>query len=173
MNKHKIIKGMIYALASLLIVAIGAYGVMTSDFSKIKKYDEKDNRVLTKNNTPISKEKQKLAKTRYYSTKVKVQNNGIITLGDFTMNLSGNKILTANISLKYKDNDDSWLSSGKTQKEILKKSDVLRSSVIHVMFDSTATTNSDKVKENIKNDINQYLSNGEVEEVYFNKFIIQ
>jgi len=173
MDRKKLINIIVTVIIVLVILLVGAYGVMTSDFSKIKKYDEPDSTRTVRSNTPISKERKALAKQRYYTTKVQSTGDGIMSLGDFTMNLSNDRILTTNISLKYKDNDDSWLSSGKTKKEMLQKSVVLRNSVIDAMYTSEARTNNKRIKEAIRKDLNKHLSNGEVQEVYFNKFIIQ
>ena len=173
MDKKKLINIIITIIVFLLIILVGAYGVITSDFSKIKKYDEPDSSRTKRSNAPISKEKKALAKQRYYTTKVESTGEGMMSLGDFTMNLSNNRILTTNISLKYRDKDDSWLSSGKTKKEMLQKSVVLRNSVINAMYSSEARSNNEKIKEAIREDLNRHLSNGEVEEIYFNKFIIQ
>ena len=95
-------------------------------------------------------------------------------LGDFSMNVNGGKILTANISLKYKDKpSSSFFSSNDTKAEIIQKGAILRSAVINAIHGSHTTANSDKIKDEIKHNLNQHLSEGEVEEVYFNKFIIQ
>jgi len=156
---------------ALIIFLIGiAYGINSSDFSKIKKYDEPDSNT-PKSSAPISKEKQRYAAARYYTTSVTVQDNGMISLGDFTMNLADGKVLTANISIKYADNSDSWFSS--EESKIVSKSSVLRSSVINAMHGSTARTNSSDVKDRIKDNLNSHLREGEVEAVYFNKFIVQ
>jgi len=86
------------------------------------------------------------------------------------MNLADGKVLTANISVKYKSSD-SWFSS--EESDIVSKSGVLRNSVISAMHGSQAISNSVEVKNRIKRNLNQYLSEGKVEEVYFNEFIIQ
>ena len=95
-------------------------------------------------------------------------------LGDFTINIADGKKLIANISLKYKDHkESSWLSGSATEAEILKNGPVLRSAVVSAISGSNATMHNNKMKKNIKDSLNKYLSNGEIEEVYFNKFIIQ
>lgn len=96
-------------------------------------------------------------------------------LGDFTMNISGDRKLTANISLKYKNKkSNNWLNDNNVEDEIMGKGDVLRSAVINVISNSknARVTNKDMKKELIKN-MNKYLSDGKIEEVYYNRFIIQ
>ena len=171
---HKAIKNLILIVLVLLGIAIIIYGVSTSDFSKLKKYDEQDSVISTKNAPPPSKAKQKYAKTLYYSTKVQITGDEMANLGDFSMNVNGGKILTANISLKYKDKkNSSFFSSNDTQAEIIQKGAILRSAVINAIHGSHTTINNDKIKDEIRHNLNNHLSEGEIEEVYFNKFIIQ
>lgn len=157
-----------FFIAISLLVAI-IYGVSLSDFTKIRKYDEPEKK---HKEIPITKEKQQFAKAHNYNTKIKVQENGLINLGDFTMNLADNKMLIANISIKYRD-DSEWYSLSAEQENFSKKSSVLRNAVIRAMYKTTASTNDAVVKARIKNSLNSYLHDGEVEAVYFNKFIIQ
>ena len=164
----KILTNIGYFFGLILFLVGIAYGINSSDFSKIKKYDEPDS---TPKDVPISKEKQRYAAARNYSTAVKVQGNGMISLGDFTMNVADGKLLTANISVKYKDNTKSWFDG--EESDLVSKSSVLRNSVINAMHGSNAHTNSNDVKDKIRNNLNKHLSDGQVEAVYFNKFIIQ
>ena len=164
---NKLLKISAYIVVSVAILIGIAYSVVNSDFTKIKKYDEKDSKA--RKDIPISKEKQRYAAAQYYSTAIKIQNNGMISLGDFTMNLTDGRVLTANISVKY-NSSKSWFSS--EESDIVSKSGVLRNSVINAMHGSSAITNNTEVKNRIKRNLNKYLSEGEVEEVYFNKFII-
>jgi flagellar basal body-associated protein FliL len=151
--------------------------VSKSDFNNLKKYDEQDNslsNVRAEMRSP-SKQKLKIAKERYYSKMVKVQSSTMANLGDFTMNISGDRKLVTNISLKYKNNeDDSWLGDNKAEEEIINKGDVLRSAVINAISGSeNVRVSNSRMKKDLVENINKYLSDGEVEEVYFNKFIIQ
>jgi len=173
MDIKKIIRLFIVIIVVLLLIAITAYGVLNSNFTKLKKYDEVDKSPREQMNLPSSKMKQKIAKERYYTTKVKVLSKDLASLGDFSLNMADGRILTANISLKYKSKSEGWFSSDNAQKEILKKAPVLRNAVINAMHGSRAISNSDDVKDGIKDGLNSYLSEGEVEDVYFNKFIIQ
>ncbi|MFT7005093.1 MAG: flagellar FliL protein [Sulfurimonas sp.] len=174
---NKIIRITIWVIITLLVVLLLAYGASKSDFNNLKKYDEQDNslsNIRAEMQNP-SKEKKKLAKDRYYTTTVKVQSSTMANLGDFTMNISGDRKLIANISLKYKSNkDSSWLGNNSAKEEIMNKGDVLRSAVISAISGSdNVKISNTRMKKNLVKNINKYLSDGEVEEVYFNKFIIQ
>ncbi len=164
---EKIIKIIIAITATLIILLLLAYGVSKSDFNNLKKYDEKD--------SVRAGLKERIAKEQYYTTKVKIKSDNMASLGDFTLNLSGNRKLTANISLKFKDNENSsWMSGESIQQEILDKGVVLRDAVINTISNSqNARVSNDKMKKELVDNMNDYLSNGEIEEIYFNKFIIQ
>ena len=86
-------------------------------------------------------------------------------------------MLIADISLKYKPvtDDSSWFSSeDNIENELLKKSVILRDTAINtIMGDSIETADSDKMRYLLQDSLNNKLLHGEVEEVYFNKFIIQ
>lgn len=168
---HKIVKTLIFIIITLIVLILIAYGVSKSDFSNIKKYDEKD----TSPRSAISSMKDKIAKERYYTTKVRIKSGEMASLGDFTMNISGNRKLTANVSLKFKNNaSNSWIGGDNVEKEIISKGDILRSAVVHVISDSqNADISNSKMKREMVDTMNNYLSEGKIEEVYFNKFIIQ
>ena len=62
----------------------------------------------------------------------------------------------------------------KYKEEILKKSVILRDAAINTMLgNSVATANSKKMRKALKDTLNEQLSDSEIEEVYFNQFIIQ
>ena len=173
----KIIKIFTITIFLLILVLFLAYGVSQSNFRNLKKYDENNNINDVRDALRVpSKEKKKLAEERYYTTTVRIKQGGMANLGDFTMNISGNRKLTANISLKYKNNNknNNWLIGKNVEDEIMGKGDVLRSAVINVISnsDNARVTNKDMKKELIKS-MNKYLSDGKIEEVYYNRFIIQ
>ena len=171
---HKIIKTLITIVASLIVLLLLAYGVSKSDFTKIKKYDEKDTSIIRSAAEPSSV-KRSIAKERYYTTKVRIKDGGMANLGDFTLNISGDRKLTANISLKYKDSKgNSWMVGKSVEEEILDKGDILRSIVVNTISNNTnANVSNQRMKKELAEGMNDYLSNGEIEEVYFNEFIIQ
>jgi len=60
------------------------------------------------------------------------------------------------------------------ENEIIKKSVFLRDAAINTMMGNTrAEANSEKIRRELKRELNKNLRCGEIEEVYFNKFIIQ
>jgi len=170
MDTNKLLKNIGFGLGTIIFLLGIAYGIGQSDFTKIKKYDE--NKAAIRSDMSISKSKQKFAKSRRYSNEVEVFSNGMVSLGDFIINIADSRKLVANISVKY-SNDEKWYDLSHESDEMQEKSIVLRNAVINALYGVTAETNSDKIKDKIKHNLNGYLSTGKVEEVYFNKFIIQ
>ena len=169
---EKIIRKAITVIIVLIVLLLLAYGVSKSSFNNIKKYNETDDSKRLE--MPMSDAKEKMAKERRFSTKVVItEGENMANLGDFEMNIQGNKKLTMNMSLKFKNTGkDNWFSSKDVKKEIVKKGVVLRSSVIDVLSHHNNTNvNNDKMKTSLINNMNKYLSDGEVEEVYFNEYI--
>ena len=155
-----------YFIAFVIFMAGIIYGVMTSDFTKIKSYDQ----IKKEEKSPkMTKAKQHIASQRKYSVAIEEQDNGMLNLGDFTMNLSDGSKLVANISVDYKNNN--YFSSEK--EDMISKSGVLRNAVIKAIQGSNIHRNNDDVKEKIKENLNKYLTDGEVKHIYFNRFIIQ
>ena len=167
---ENLIKTAIKVVITLIILLLLAYGVSKSDFNNIKKYDEIDD--SKKIEIPSSKEKLKLAKKRRYSTKVSIGNDNMANLGDFELNIVGNKKLVMNMSMEFKNNQkSSWLSDN-VEDEIVKKGVVLRSAVIDTLSHyNNVNVNNNRMKEDLINNMNNYLSNGEIEEIYFNEYI--
>ncbi|QOY53653.1 flagellar basal body-associated FliL family protein [Candidatus Sulfurimonas marisnigri] len=166
------VKKTIFAVISLIILLLIIIGVRQSDFTNIKKYDSDDKspREVVYNPNKIT--------LNYYTTKVTLNNeNSLANLGDFVFNVAGDRKLIANISLKYKSNNTSenWIQSDNNAgEEIVKKSVVLRDAIINTMIGNhNATVNSKKMRNDLKENINKNLSSGEIEEVYFNSFILQ
>ena len=176
---RKIITILIWIILAALLILVILYGFSTSDFKNIKKYNEED--YSTSNSRDKMKDslkrKQKIAKELLYTNRVTVQSSTIVNLGDFTVNIAGDKKLILNISLKYKDKDknkDNWLSIDAAKNEILSKDAILRDAVIHTFSNSnSARVTNHRMKKELIKKINTYLSKGEIEEVYFNKYLIQ
>jgi flagellar FliL protein len=174
---NKVIKIFTIVTITIIVVLLLAYGVSQSNFNNLKKYDEKDNdlnSVRAQMLTP-SKEKIAIAEERFYTTNVKIKKGDMASLGDFTMNISGNRKLTTNISLKFKEKKGiNWFGGDSVEDEILDKGVVLRNAVINVISNNeNARITNKKMKKEIVNSLNQYLSDGEIEEIYYNNFIIQ
>ncbi len=156
-------KNIIYIILTIIIViTLAIYGYMTSEFSKIKKYD----------NNIRDDIKSKIAKQRHYSTEAKIINDGILHLGHFEINIANNKKLIANISIKYNIPKSIWKNS-KAKKEMLKNGPVIRNIVIETILNKTSyEIISYRVKNKIINNINPYLTNTKIEAIYFNEFIV-
>lgn len=172
----KIIKIFIWALVVALVILLIIFGVSKSDFKNLKKYNEEEygiNNVREMMQNP-SKKKQEIAKERFYTNRVTIKSSTMANLGDFTINIDGDKKLILNISLKYKNkSSNSWLSTNSVENEILAKGDILRDAVINTFSNSkNARVTNNRMKIELAKSINAYLSNGEVEEVYFNRFLI-
>lgn len=172
MKIKKTIKRLILLL--LFIAAIyGIYiGVKNSEFANLKNR----NKSSTKSLKEIMAEFFHEGDNNYFTTKVTIKSDSVANLGDFEINISGDRKLVANISLKYysynkesKFNDDTSV-----KKEILKKDIILRDAAINTILGGTKIrADNDKMRENIRDALNKKLQNGQVKEVYFNKFIIQ
>lgn len=170
-DKEKIIKNAIIIVLSLIVILLLVLGVLNSEFTKLKKYDVdgKSPRESAYNRTILS--------SLSNGMKVSLISDNRANLGDFVFNISGDKKLIANISIKYKPvkDESSWFSnSDEIKQEILKKGVILRDATIDTMLGySTASANNEKMREKLKETLNKNLSSCEIEEVYFNEFIIQ
>lgn len=169
---RNLVKKMILSIISLIMLLLVIIGIRQSDFTKIKKYDNNDKspREAIYNPNKIT--------FNYYTTKVTLNDeNSLANLGDFVFNVAEERKLIANISLKYKQKNkiEEWIKSDSDiREEIIKKSVILRDAIINTMIGSTnATINSKKMRNDLKENINKILSSGEIEEVYFNSFILQ
>ena len=170
-DKIKIIKNSIIAVLSLIVILLLILGVLSSDFTKLQKYDVggKSPRESLYNRTILSGLSNGM--------KVSISSDSKANLGDFVFNISGDKKLIANISIKYKPlaDDDSWFgNSDEIKQEIIKKGVILRDATINTMLGySAASANNEKMREKLKETLNKTLTTCEIEEVYFNQFIIQ
>ena len=174
-NKRKLrifIKKAIFSISLLIMLLLIIIGMKQSDFSNIKKYNKDDKAFKEVDYNP------KKLTIKYYNTKITInEENSLANLGDFVFNVAGDKKLIANISLKFKSykKDQSWIIGDDSIKnEILFKNAVLRDAIIDTMIGSSnATINNKRMREEIKNSINKKLSKGQIEDVYFNEFILQ
>jgi len=166
----KLIKIMTILIIFLFVAIVVILGLQQSDFGKIKKYDKSSSSGFA------SLASKGTDKTRH-DRSVSIQKNNVASLGDFNFNIAGGKTLIANISLKYKStnkSDELFSSEDSIEDEIMAKSVFLRDAAINTMIGNTrATADSKRVRKELKKNLNESLRCGEVEEVYFNKFIIQ
>ncbi len=149
----------IIGIISIMLLAVIIYGVTNSAFN-------------FKGNTLKQKQKTGLGYVR--TGRVEYKSPDVFFLGDFTTNMAINdrsgKFVRVEIRLKMSDTD---MSAEMKDKNIL-----LRDAVIEEMslkrFSQVSTEKGKlELKENIKNRLNTILADGDVEEVYFTKFIIQ
>lgn len=170
-DRVKILKNTIIIIISLIVILSLVLGVLNSDFSKLKKYDIKTT------TSKVNFFERDASSSLNSAMQVSVISATEANLGDFVFNISGNEKLIANISIKYKpiNETDSWFESSSNAKdEILKKGVILRDATIDAMLGySAANANSEKMRKKIKDRLNDNLSKLEVEEVYFNQYIVQ
>ncbi|MDY0123694.1 flagellar basal body-associated FliL family protein [Sulfurimonas sp.] len=170
-DRVKVIKNAIIVVLSLITVLVLILGVLSSDFTKLQKYDvaAKSPRESAYNRTILS--------SLSNGMKVSISSDSKANLGDFVFNISGDKKLIANIAIKYKPvkDENSWFSdSDEIKHEILKKGVILRDATINTLLGySAANANNEQMREKLKETLNKNLSSCEIEEVYFNQFIIQ
>jgi len=159
MNKNKIRALAIFAIILIMFVVIVVYAVTNSAFN-------------FKGNT--LKQKQKVGMGYVRTGRVEYKAKDVFFLGDFTTNMAthdrAGKFVRVEVRLKMSDTD--------LADELQDKNIVLRDAVIESMslkrFSEVSTEKGKMVlKEDIKTRLNGILKDGEVEEVYFTKFIIQ
>lgn len=167
----KYIRPLISILTAITVVLLLAYGVTQSDFSNLQKYDSKGGSNKMHSTVDF---KDNIAIGMNYKTEVTIENSGMANLGDFTINIAGDRKLITNISLMYEKNKSTgWMSDSDIEDEILCKGDILRDSVIKNISGQHVNMQNNKIKRLLKKNINRNLSDGKVVEVYFNTFIVQ
>lgn len=165
-TKRDVLKNIVVTVILIIIVLLLILGVQSSDFSKIKKYDfgKSSNGFL-----------QQVSSSKSDSMEVSIVNKNEVNLGDFVFNVLGDKKLIANISIIHKPKNGKTFMDNSGD-EFIEKGAILRDATINAMLDSQnfdMSVNNNKIKDAIKNRLNKNLQNSSVEEVYFNKFIIQ
>lgn len=167
----KTIKRTIILILLVLLVYGVFVGLRNSDFANIKKYNAHG-----KSPREIMSEFLNSGDSDYYNTKVTIKSDSVANLGDFEFNIANDKKLVANISLRYYSytSENSFSNENSIKKEILNKAVILRDTAINTMLGSTkARADNERMREDLKNALNKKLKNGQVKEIYFNKFIIQ
>ncbi len=142
----------------LIILAIGLiiFGALQSDFAQHYKKSDAD----------TYKMKSKAAKKLYYDTSFKQssENDEILSLGDFTVNLTSRKLITK-ISV-YTDED--------TIEMFMENQSVIRNDVINSIISIKGrAVNQDSISREIKNSLNSRFQQEKIKDVYFEKFLIQ
>jgi flagellar FliL protein len=153
-------------ILAIIIVLVIIPGIQDSQFSKIKKYNS------DKSLGEALKRKQQIADSRYYQTEgfVESESASIYRVGDFTVNVRGNKQqkLILNLSVQYGNSD--------VPSELASKNPIIRNAIISTVSDAQylqSRKGKDLLKERLKKDLNGVVNSGEITEVYFNQFIIQ
>jgi flagellar FliL protein len=159
MNRNKIRAFAIIGIMTTMLIVLTVYAYTNSAFNmKSNKYGQKPKTGLG-----------------YVRTgRVEYKARDVFFLGDFTTNMANNdrsgKFVRIEVRLKMSDED--------LADELKYKNIVLRDAVIEEMslkrFSQVATEKGKlALKENIKTRLNGILADGEIEEVYLTKFIIQ
>ena len=165
---RNLIKNIAIAVVSMIVLLLMIVAMRQSDFSKINKYDKKDK-------TPRVISYQKKPSMHGLIPPISINtDSSLANLGNFVFNVAGDKKLIANISLKYNSNATSWFNKDDIEDEILKKNTIIRDAIIDTMIGhNNASANSKQMRKDLKENINKTLSNGKIQEVYFNEFILQ
>ena len=159
MNRDKIRYLAIIGIISLMLIAVLIYAMSNSAFN-------------FKGNTLKQKTKTGLGYVRTGRTEFKAPD--VFFLGNFTANMATNdragKFVVVEVRLKMTDTD--------MAEELKDKNVRLRDAVIDEMslkrFSEVATEKGKlTLKNNIKERLNGIVQEGQIEEVYFTKFIIQ
>ena len=159
MNRDKIRYYAIIAIVLLMLLVLIIYAVSNSSFN-------------FKGNTLKQKTKTGLGYVRTGRTDFNAPD--VFFLGNFTANMATNdragKFVVVEVRLKMSDTD--------MAEELKDKNIRLRDAVIDEMslkrFSEVATEKGKlAMKENIKQRLNGIVQEGQIEEVYFTKFIIQ
>lgn len=159
MNKSKIRTYAVISIIAAIILAVIVYAISNSAFN-------------FKGNTFNQKTKTGLGYIR--TGRQEFSSPETFFLGNFTANMAMNdrsgKFVCVEVRLKMSDTD--------MVKELKDKNIVLRDAVIEELslnrFSEVSTEKGKlALKEKLKNRLNGVVSEGDIEEVYFTKFIIQ
>ncbi len=159
MNKNKIRAMAVLSIILIMFLSLIIFAVTNSAFNF-------DGNTL--------KQKQKVGMGYVRTGRVEYKARDVFFLGDFTANMATNdragKFVRVEVRLKMSDEN--------LADELKDKNIILRDAVIEAMSlkrFSEVSTEKGKIalKENIKEKLNRLVSEGEIEEVYFTKFIVQ
>ena len=161
MDKNKIRLIAIVSIFSLMLLVLIAYAVTNSDFNlKANKYGHKP--------------KTGLGYAR--SGRTDFKSPDVFLLGDFTTNLATNdragKFVRVEIRVQMSDRGmANELKDAHTN--ILLRDAVIEEMSLKRFSELSTQKGKMKLKENIKDRINEIVQEGQIEEVYFTQFIIQ
>lgn len=158
MNKNKIRAMAILGIILIMLGTLIIYAVSNTDFN-------------FKGNTLNQQQKVGMGYVR--TGRVEFKAPDVFFLGDFTTNMATNeragKFVRVEVRLKMSDTD--------LVDELKDKNIILRDAVIEELslkrFSEVSTQRGKALlKENIREKLNEILSGGEIEDVYFTKFIV-
>lgn len=159
MNKNKIRSMAIVGIIAIMLLTLITFAVLNSSFN-------------FKGN--VLKQQQKVGLGYVRTGRVEYNAKDVFYLGDFTANMATNdragKFVRVEVRLKMSDTD--------LADELKEKNIILRDTVIEAMSlkrFSEVSTEKGKIalKEDMKDRLNSILADGDIEEVYFTKFIVQ
>ena len=140
----------------ILMLGIIIYGALQSDFAQHYKKSDAD----------IYKMKNKAAKRLFYDTSFKrsSENDEMLSLGDFTVNLRGRKLIT---KISVATDED-------TIERCMENQSVIRNDVINSIASlKERAVNQETLSREIKNSLNSRFQQEKIRDVYFEKFLIQ
>ena len=151
-----ILKRISMGILIILMLGIVIYGALQSDFAQHYKKSDAD----------VYKMKNKAAKRLFYDTSFKRsnENDEILSLGDFTVNLTSRKLIT---KISVATDED-------TIEMFMENQSVIRNDVINSIISIKGrAVNQDTISKEIKNSLNSRFQQEKIRDVYFEKFLIQ
>ena len=151
-----ILKRISIGILAVLGLGLIIYGALQSDFAQHYKKSDAD----------AYKMKSRAAKKLFYDTSFKQssENDEILSLGDFTVNLAGRKLIT---KISIATDED-------TIEMFMENQSVIRNDVINSIISVKGrTANQDTISEEIQNSLNSRFEQDKIRDVYFEKFLIQ
>jgi len=153
----------ITSIFSLLIIFIGIiyYAVSTSKFN------------FEKADSPRSY-KTKTSKGIGRDVQVRSSNPTMVSLGSYTTNMSRNgkagKFVITELSARTDDEDASYELK---DKNILVRDIIIKEMSLKTFSQISSPRGKEQLKNNIQSELNRILGEGNIEEVYFTKFLVQ
>ncbi len=155
----KIIRTFAIVILVTLLIGIIYYAVSTSKFN------------FEKADSPRS---YKVSKGIGRDVQVNRDNPTMVKLGSFTTNMSKNgragKFVITELSAHTTDSDASYELK---ERNILVRDIIIKEMSLKTFSQISTNRGKDQIKANIKMQLNKILAEGEVEEIYFTKFLVQ
>ena len=151
--------------SSVIGVSLAIYFSLTSPFAKAHENYVPIDYSDVRNAHKSQKTKSKNANEKFYTKNLKQDkyNESVLSLGDFTINIEDNKKLIMKVSVK---------SDSKSIEAMLNHQAVVRNIVIKSVTNSRRF-DQHTLSKKIISDINRALPHESIEEIYFEKFLVQ